>query len=103
MIQVRNVHRNRTQHSNQLYLWFENEVLPSVYGKDKDETIKVVQYFEGIKSNPTDYLDNEDNLIEAARMFLRMLELFALADPNDFDTNLIFEYCKDFLKMMKDG
>lgn len=85
-----NLDRENAQENFQLLIdSLNNEVLPSVSGKDKDETTEVIQYFEGIKANAPDYLDNEDNLIEAGRMFMRMLELFARIDPNDFDTNLI--------------
>jgi hypothetical protein len=66
-----------------------NDVMPSVSGKDKDEATEVIQYFEGIKNNAPDQLNNEDGLIEAGRMFMRMLELFALTEPNEFYTNLI--------------
>jgi hypothetical protein len=66
-----------------------NEVLPSVSGKDKDETKIIIQYFESLKNNANDHLSNEDNLIEAGRMLIRLSELFLRTYPNDFDTNLI--------------
>lgn len=66
----------------------KDEILPSASNKVKDDANEIVKYLDGIKEKVPDYLEDEDNLIEACRVLMRINLLFAWINPNDFDANL---------------
>lgn len=64
-----------------------NEVLPIMSGKDKDELNEIITYLDDTKAKLPAYIENDDNRIEFLTSIMNLALLFARVSPDDFDIN----------------